>query len=275
MHETRHNPCATCGACCRSYIVPLCGYDVWLISTRQRLAPEQFLVAFPQDETCPDGFVLSSEEPPYGLALDKQGKFQPQSSCVFLMHLAGGHTRCGIYNDRPVACRAYPMAIWSRTVFQRSDSLCPPDSWPKREVGRPHWRDALQSFHMQMDIYNEVVARWNARVATAPEGARFPLQEYLSYLLNVYDRLERLAAETGEEELANIEASWPTVPRANADFAELRIRSGDNPWLDYLLRARQVIDGFYPAIQPLPLLALVPAYWPESVGKPEEVKRKT
>ena len=27
MSDAFHNPCATCGACCRSYIVPVCGYD--------------------------------------------------------------------------------------------------------------------------------------------------------------------------------------------------------------------------------------------------------
>ena len=37
-----HNSCASCGICCRSHIIPLSGYDVWRISTRQHLSPEQF-----------------------------------------------------------------------------------------------------------------------------------------------------------------------------------------------------------------------------------------
>src|ERR1043165_3124657 len=87
-----HKPCATCGACCRSYVVPLCGYDVWLISTHQRLGPEQFVVTYPQEVGALDGFLLDDESPPYGLALDKQGKFTPHKSCVFLVHLADGHS---------------------------------------------------------------------------------------------------------------------------------------------------------------------------------------
>src|SRR5438270_9699051 len=143
-----HNPCATCGACCRNYIVPVCGRDIWFISTRQRLSPEQFLVAFPQEDSAIDGFYLQAGSKPYGLALDKQGKFGRTQPCVFLMHLGEGNDRCGIYNDRPTVCRAYPMALWSDVVYQRKDSLCPPDSWPVKEVLRPSWRAALQRFHM-------------------------------------------------------------------------------------------------------------------------------
>jgi hypothetical protein len=45
---------------------------------------------------------------------------------------------------------------------------------------------------MHFDIYYEVVARWNARVTAQPPTAQFELPEYLSYLLNVYDRLAAL-----------------------------------------------------------------------------------
>ena len=59
---TARNPCATCAQCCTSYIVSVCGYDVWRISTRQRLSPEQFLVAMPQDRRGKDGFLLNADD---------------------------------------------------------------------------------------------------------------------------------------------------------------------------------------------------------------------
>ena len=265
-----HNPCATCGACCRNYIVPVCGYDVWLISTGQRLSPEQFLVAFPQEEAAIDAFYLQKGGKPYGLALDKQGKFGRTQPCVFLMRLGDGNDRCGIYMERPTVCRAYPMALWSGVVYQRKDSLCPPDSWPLREVVRPGWRAALQRFHMHFDVYREVISRWNARVKAAPEGTVYGLPEYFSFLMNGYDRLSMLDAQVGQEALREVEANWPTLPRPTVESSELRVKVGEMPWLDYLSRAREAIDRFYPEIPPQPLVVFDPTKWPGSFGRPGE-----
>ncbi len=265
-----HNPCATCGACCRSYVVPVCGYDVWLISTGQRLSPEQFLVACPQEEPGFDGLRLEAEGITYGLALDKQGRFHPSRPCVFLMHFANGHMRCGIYPHRPSVCRVYPMSIWNGVVYKTEESLCPPGAWPEDEPQRPGWRAALQRMYMHFDIYNEVVARWNAHVAKAGQqvqGIRFTLHEYFSYLLNVYDRLAALNRQIGDEELSRIQAGWPTAPRPQISLAELRIRTGQHPWLEYLMKAREVIDRFYPEIEPLPLLVLLPNYSPSAPSR--------
>ncbi|HYO49698.1 MAG TPA: hypothetical protein VEW94_07580, partial [Chloroflexia bacterium] len=116
--------------------------------------------------------------------------------------------------------------------------------------------------YMHFDIYNEVVSRWNARVGRMPPGIRFTLNEYFSYLLNVYERLDALATQVGEAELEAIQRSWPTAPRPNSDLEEMQVRSGERPWLDYLLRVRGVIDGFFPEVEPQPLLAFMPTYTP-------------
>lgn len=262
-----HDPCGTCGACCRSYIVPVCGYDVWLISKHQRIGPEQFLIACPQEEAGFDGFRLSMDRPAYGLALDKQGPIHPNRPCVFLMHFGEGNTRCGVYGHRPSVCRAYPMSIWNLQVHQMPESLCPPKAWPEGEAKRPSWRAAMERLYMHFDIYNEVVSRWNARVGRMPPGIRFTLNEYFSYLLNVYDRLDSLAKQVGEEEVERIQRSWPTAPRPNIDLDEMRVRSGERPWLDYLLRVRGVIDGFFLEVEPQPLLAFMPTYTPSTASK--------
>jgi Fe-S-cluster containining protein len=204
---TSHSPCATCGACCRSYLVPVCGYDVWRISTRQRLAPEQFVVARANEAVRNDGFVLEPGGPSFSLMLDKQGPLRLKQPCVFLVHLAGGHDRCGIYADRPVVCRAYPMALWQGRVGQRNQTLCPPGSWSAQDRQQPAWRVALLHQDLQFDLYAAVVARWNARVQAAAEGRRFALTEYLSYVLNVYDRIAALDAAVGEVALEQVRAS--------------------------------------------------------------------
>src|SRR5215218_5430339 len=212
MADTLRGACATCGTCCRSHLIPVCGYDVWRISMRQHLSPEQFLVAWGQAEPGRDGFRLDAGGKLYGLALDKQGPFEAHQRCVFLLRLADGQDRCGIYADRPAVCRVFPMASWRGVVYKRADAACPPGSWPPDTQRRALWRESFQQLHMHFDIYHEVVARWNARVESYP-GQHFALSEYFSYLLNVYAALDRLATATGPEMLAAVQASWPRVPR--------------------------------------------------------------
>ena len=209
--------------------MPVCGYDVWLISTRQHLGPEQFLLAFPQQQPGLDGFRLSGDGPTFGLALDKQGPLRATQPCVFLMRLAGGHDRCGIYAERPVVCRSYPMSVWENAVVQRRDALCAPGSWSEADVGLPAWRDSLQLLRIHFDFYHEVVARWNARVAAEAPGAEFELPEYYSYLLNVYDRVASLENETSTPE-----------------------------------RVREIIDGFYPRVATSESAAMNAAGSPQS-----------
>jgi hypothetical protein len=106
---------------------------------------------------------------------------------------------------------------------------------------------------MEFDIYSEIVKRWNALVISSPDQS-FTLSEYLSYLMNVYAALDRLEESTPGEELALTRRTWPLPPRAGARLEELRICRGDLPWLDYLVRARTVIDCFYPQIPPQSIL---------------------
>jgi len=247
--------CATCGACCRSYVVPVCGHDVWLLSTRQRLAPEQFLVAYGQapGSTAREAFRLEAGGPLLGLALDKRGRFKPSSPCVFLYDLAGGQSRCGVYAERPVVCETYPMAMWDGLVSQREASLCPPDAWSDAAVQHPTWRAGLQRLRFHFDVYHEVVARWNARVAAAGPARSFALAEFYAYLLNVYDALAALDVQCGPERLAEVQATWPGRPHPPS----LSIVRGEEPdWFIYFMCARQVIDGLFPDVPPQPHLLL-------------------
>ena len=263
----QHNPCATCGACCRNYLVPLFGYDVWLIATRQRLSPESFCLIYPEKEARPESFHLEADGQDYSLALDKKGRFALKKSCIFLMELPGENARCGVYDHRPVVCRSYPMSMWSRVVAQRRETLCPPDAWPLKEVTHPRWAVALRRLCLDLDVYGEVVTRWNARVATRP-GFSFALPEFFSYLLNVYDRLATLDESLGPERMAEVESTWPTFPRpALDDPAKLQeLAEQGVPWARYLIHARLAIDSFYPTIPPqapslraMPSVALSPA----------------
>jgi Fe-S-cluster containining protein len=267
------NPCATCGACCRDYIVPVFGQDVWRIATGQRLGPEQFVVAYPQlREVHLDAFRLQKDGYWFGLMLDKRGTLKAGSPCVFLVDLAGGHSRCGIYGQRPSACQVYPMVAWSGIVAERQDSLCPTGAWGVADIVRPGWRGALQGLRMQLDVYGEVVARWNARVDASPADKEYVLAELLAYVMNVYDRLAALDAAAGPENLARIVSTWPNFPRAPLDLDVLDEPERAPLWLRYFYQARQVIDGFYPELPRLaPRLQTSPAERTESAAIPTVV----
>ena len=253
------DPCATCSRCCRSYIVSVCGYDIWQIYTRERLSPEHFLVACPQDEPRRDGFLLEATGPTFGLMLDKQGPLRAKRPCVFLLRLAGGFDRCGIYSHRPVVCQAYPMALLRGETVQRDNVLCPPDSWPPDQVRRPAWRAALQRQRMHFDIYRQVVLRWNARVAAHPAHV-FRLAEYFSYVLNVYDRLAGLDSELEPDELSRVQDSWGALPGSAVlqeagghGQRQIDVDSAACPWLDYALHAKSIIDRYFPEVEAQPL----------------------
>ena len=245
------NPCAECGACCRQYIVPVYGYDVWRLSARQRLSPEQYVVVVPEKKERPEGFRLKAGGQVFTLALDKKGQFAIKKPCVFLMELPGETARCGVYADRPVVCQSYPMSLWSNVVALRRDVLCPPNSWPPPVIERPQWRRALGHLVFHLDIYGEVVARWNARVAAVPQ-ADFVLPEYFSYLVNVYSQLDELNAQLGDAMMDTVLRTWPAFPRPALDDTTLTRYATRVPWLGYFARARQVIDSFYPYVPPQP-----------------------
>ena len=184
------HPCDTCGVCCRSYLVPLCGHDVWELSRHLHMPPSGFAIAWQEEEPSVDGFRLERDGPLFSLVLDKRSWSRDRSPCVFLMRLPGGRDRCGVYDHRPASCRAYPMLLVDRQVRMRDDPLCPPDAWPDDEPTKPAWREAVEEAHRRFDVYQVVLSVWNQRVR-ADERSR-TLEEYFDYLMAAYDRVAAL-----------------------------------------------------------------------------------
>jgi Fe-S-cluster containining protein len=183
------DPCATCGACCHAYYVPLSGYDVWRISRSLGLEPSDFVVAYPRPPGAPFGFRLEHGGETYELALEKQGPFELGQPCVFLDRLPGGVSRCRIYAERPAVCRAYPMKATADDVIAlRPGALCPTGAWPEAEPRQPRWRAVWDDLQRQFDRYQQIVEAWNAQVALHP-GRVFSMDHYLAYLVAVYDKL--------------------------------------------------------------------------------------
>ena len=240
------NPCATCHiGCCYEYIVPLCGVDVWSLARAQKLPPEQFAVGYTLPETRPETFRLEKDGTMHGLALDKQGTFQLKQPCIFLVTLTGDFKRCGVYQDRPLVCQAYPMA--SRRgggITLREDPLCPTGAWTRSEQLRPYWRATVQKMEMAYDVYSEVVARWNARVEATP--GRATMNEYFSYLMTVYDAIAAMDAELGDAKMELVRSTWRTAPTPESTAEEVRAAPDAFPWLQYLDRVAAIVRELYP-----------------------------
>jgi Fe-S-cluster containining protein len=179
------HPCDTCGVCCRSYLVPLCGHDVWALSRHLHMPPSGFAIAWQEEEPSVDGFRLERDGPLFSLVLDKRSWSRERSPCIFLMRLPDGRDRCGVYDDRPASCRAYPMLLVQESIRLRDDPLCPPGAWPVDEPTKPAWREAVEQAHHKFDVYQVVLSVWNQRVRAGE--ASYALDDYYAYLLEAYD----------------------------------------------------------------------------------------
>src|SRR5439155_20925086 len=111
------------------YLVPLTGHDMWRLSRALQLDPARFVVAWQEEEPAIGGFRLEPGGPAYSPVLEKRSWSRDGAACVFLLRLPGGHDRCGVYEHRPAACRAYPMLLERGVVALRDDPLCPPGAW--------------------------------------------------------------------------------------------------------------------------------------------------
>ena len=242
------NPCSSCGLCCRSYLVPVFGHDLYRLVKHRNLDPRSFTFICEQEQPDKVGFRLSGNGPTYGIALDKKDKLEVSQPCTFLIEEPDGSSHCGVYEDRPIACAAYPMAGAARRVVMMPAALCPPGAWAANEGDNPQWGIELRRLARYRDTYVEVVNRWNAWVESVPDVSR-PPEHFVAYVLQVYERLAALDIQLGAEAVASIEQAWAWLP----EDAPASGSSQDEPnWVAYLRRVREVIDQFFPDLPPLP-----------------------
>ena len=250
------DPCATCGRCCRELLVPIFGLDLWRICRRRNKTPQSVASYVEQDQPDAFGFRFLVGARTYRLVLLKQEPIAETQPCVFLEEYGDGTSRCGIYDDRPMTCRVYPMFRIGPRVLQQEESLCPPDAWADLDELDLTWHQNMQHTRMERDIYAEVVARWNAWVDHTSPSAPLPPRLYGEYLLNVYDRLGELTESLGADALAEIVWHWARVASPTPSAASVS-RAAEPVWLTHFRRARAIIDGFFSDVPPLPFQRMI------------------
>jgi Fe-S-cluster containining protein len=152
--------CTGCeGRCCRQYLVPLTCLDVHALSRALALAPERFAELVPDAD--PDGIRFEPGGETFSIVLVRRDPAAERPPCVFLMELPGGAARCGVYADRPLACRAFPMTPSAGGVAVLPGVPCPPGSW-ERAVHA--WAPTLRRAASEAEAHRRIVASWNARV---------------------------------------------------------------------------------------------------------------
>jgi Fe-S-cluster containining protein len=239
------SPCAACGKpCCANYTVSIVGVDAWIIGKYLFLPLESFLITFPTAEHNESGFVLVPGGQRYEIALDKLGRYQKGNPCIFWISLQEGYGRCGIYPYRPLVCQTYPAYQQEEVVALRDDVYCPARSWNLMGMDMTLFRRRLYRFRMERDLYAYAVQTWNRAVeqSAAPRS----LSQYYAFLMNLYERLERVRQSIPAERLQQMMTHWgkrsPGAP--NPLMADLTPRTASAEWQRLLANLRDTVDGY-------------------------------
>lgn len=183
------SPCSSCHAgCCRSFAVPVTGADVLRIEREVALPFEQIACRWAD----PDDRISRGEAPqlyfdddpklPYVLCLqhDASAFHAGTTKCRFLVETRPtcenplGEARCGIYSNRPFACRVFPTKFDSTSELVvlhdmpaqgRNDanpvySLCP-RPWRSDEVDPLQMPQDLAVARYEREFFRSVARLWN------------------------------------------------------------------------------------------------------------------
>ena len=133
IHFRCHKDVGCFNACCKSIDISLTPYDILRLKTRLGISSGDFLREF----TVPYEFEKD------GLAGVKFKPLEGSSTCRFMSD-AG----CDVYEDRPTACRYYPIALLS---MRKQDEYVDRDSYAL--VKEPHCLGHNESREISIDEY--------------------------------------------------------------------------------------------------------------------------
>lgn len=218
------SPCDTChGGCCRAFAIPITGADILRIQQDLKLSFWDFACRWAD----PEGIIANkyaphfhfADEPdtPFVIALKhEQSHFLPGTDkCRFLMETPAdensplGLGRCGIYESRPAACRAFPTkfndsgelaVIYDIPSTPRDDvdiayELCSRE-WKPEDVNPTTTIQNLVVARYEMNYFHHIAEAWNQSV-----GDWEVLPDYLNL---IYSRRVLLESDLQGEEPVTI-----------------------------------------------------------------------
>jgi len=183
--------CATCHAgCCRSYVVPLTGADILNIMSSRQLSFWDFACRWADPngtialKYAPHFFFRDDPQTPYVISLIQEysSQFPETTRCKFLVEGAGtsehplGISHCGIYGERPSACRVFPtkfdsageLAILCEVPKEGKGGVHPvyrlcPRQWEPRDLDPVRQVQDLVVAKFEMSFFFKLARAWNAR----------------------------------------------------------------------------------------------------------------
>ena len=181
--------CTTCHAgCCRSFVVPVTGADILRIASRNDLSFWDFVCRWAD----PEGSIALKYAPHFhfrdqprtkfviSLLQEYSSQFPGTTRCKFLSEGPQssehplGIAKCGIYGERPAACRVFPtkfdhsgeLAViydvpaagkgGSHPIYQ----LCP-RSWKPEDLDPIQQVQDLVVAKYEMNFFFKLAAAWN------------------------------------------------------------------------------------------------------------------
>ena len=167
--EAKKFPCVSCHTdCCKEYVIFVNAHDVYRISERLRLAPENFLELYGAKDY---SLGIEVKEGLVDLALK-----QKNGACMFLEENKDTF-RCTINDFKPGVCKSYPFEMKNGKLSQMNNIMCPVD-WDLVEF------EKMMVTHLKKDesewkFYDNLVREWNTK-----HGAKKPLSEFLKFMLD-------------------------------------------------------------------------------------------
>ena len=211
--------CATCHAgCCRSFAVPVTGADILRIMSQRKLAFWDFVCRWADPEGkialkyAPHFHFRDHPDTPFVISLiqDESRVFPGTTRCTFLAEGPQsrehplGISACGIYGERPSACRVFPtrfdhsgeLAViydvppTGRAGGHPAYQLCP-RAWTPEDLDPLQQVQDLAIAKFEMNFFFKLAAAWNAGPG---EWRLFP-----DFLQSVYAR--RVIADEDDREI--------------------------------------------------------------------------
>ena len=214
--------------CCENTDILLTPYDVVRLKNRLDLSSREFL----------DRYTRDCELDAHGTPGVKLGHKEGSRACVFL-----GAEGCGVYEDRPAACRYYALGLMS---MRRKDSSTDEDSYfvVKEDhcLGHlePHEQTVGEYRREQgLEPYDDANREWRRIIlkkrSTGPTVGRPSQRSFELFFLASYDidGLRAFVASEGFQKVFDLEPSYYT-----------KLLSDEDELLQFAFRyLRQVLYG--------------------------------
>jgi Fe-S-cluster containining protein len=154
------------------------GADIVRISQTLALEPWHFTQAAPAGADDPTGIVFDEGRRRVKLRLANAAH-----GCVFLMRTPSGTGRCGLGDNAPIFCRAFPADLSvSGAAAERDEEPGSGDKeWTEADLDQGTLAAARREWVADRDHWYEVISRWNAIAAAS--GDTVSIEDFQRYLL--------------------------------------------------------------------------------------------